>query len=136
MGITETSVTNCYRNGCVLTDDERADPYIGDGDVMCQECHNDWRSENESRCPFCEEYYLDEELSECFIIVDTEYGGELGLYRPIEYPFVSQPMIGSPHLWEEKVTKIGSLTRHPCAYETEGCPAAFVCKRCIGYDRS
>lgn len=48
----------CALNGCKLTKEEAADPYLVDGEPYCVECEESWREENESPCPFCYGYFL------------------------------------------------------------------------------
>lgn len=116
-------------NGCTIKADERRDAEIIEGDLYCDRCYEEWEADNTTVCPFCEDCWSDEDLSECFILVDEDFG-ELGLYRPLSYPYYSQPMIGRPTLWEHAVEKIGSLL--PGLEFDVSCPAAYVCDQCMG----
>lgn len=120
----------CWYNDCTLTDAEREDPDMIDGEPVCESCYNSWRCENESECPFCCNYWLVDDLSVCFVLVDDEFG-EPGLYRPLSYPFYSQPLIGAPHLWDHAVQRIGSLLPSTMI-DIDRHPAAYVCKECMG----
>lgn len=124
-----STATKCWYNDCTLTPAEIEEPYMIDGEPVCESCYDSWRSENESECPFCCNYYLEDELSECFVLVDEEFG-EVGLYRPLSYPFYVQPLIGFPAMWDHAVQRIGSLL--PSAGIETGYPAAFVCNECMG----
>lgn len=124
------TVATCSYNDCTLTEEEILDPFkIGD-EIVCDECYDAWRAENESECPFCFDRWLEDDLSECFVLVDAEFG-EPGLYRPLRFPFYAQPLIGTPDLWLDAVERIGSLLV-PAGIETGDCPAAYVCKECMG----
>lgn len=125
-----STITKCWYNDCELTADDIDAAYDIDGEPVCYDCYDSWRCENESECPFCCNYLLDDDLSECFILTDEDFG-EVGLYRPLSYPFYSQPVIGTPTLWTHAVQRIGSLL--PSAgMDAGGHPAAFVCKSCMG----
>lgn len=124
-----TEVPTCSYNGCKLTPAEIAEPYMHDGEMYCEECDEEWRIENESECSFCCDWFEDDDLSECFVVVDVE-DVEPGLYRPLEYPYYAAPMIGRSTFYDGAIERIGSLLR-PERIDT-GYPCAFVCKQCMG----
>lgn len=120
----------CDRNGCTLAGEELESPMRIDGEVVCDKCYDDWRDYNSTTCPLCCESYLEDDLSDCFILVDSEYG-EPGLYRVLAWPFYRQGLIGSATIYPDAVTRIGSIMPD-VAYEMEMGAAAFVCKECLG----
>ena len=125
---TEAPAT-CSCNGCTLTAEEIAEPYMHDGKIYCESCNEDWRCDNESMCPFCHDYFEDDQLSECFALVDVD-GYKPGLYRPLEYPYYDAPMIGRSTFYEGAIECIGSFLR-PDHVEA-GLRCAYVCKQCMG----
>lgn len=129
------TIATCSYNGCALTTAEELEsPHTVDGDVFCDECYDSWRSDNESVCPFCCDYFLDDELSECFVFLGDEFDEhepEPGLYRPLVYPYYDQPMLGRPRFRDVAIEQIGSLL-FPDRMETANCPAAYVCTSCMG----
>jgi hypothetical protein len=121
-------VAKCYYNGCALTDVDIEQDYQIDDQTVCRDCYESWRDDNESECPFCCNYFLEEDLSDVFVLWDPEIG-QPGVYRPLSSPFYSQPPIGCPSMWDSAVERIGSLMPN-FAIDIVGCAAAFVCKEC------
>lgn len=121
-------VAKCWYNGCVLTDVDIEQDYRIDDETVCEDCYESWREDNELECPFCGNYFLEEELSDVFVLWDSELG-QPGVYRPLSRPFYSQPLIGRPSMLHSAVEMIGSLMPN-VAIGVAGCAAAFVCKEC------
>lgn len=116
-------------NGCKLTKAEIAEPYTRDGEVLCESCDEDWQMDNKSLCPFCHDYFEDEQLSECFALVDVD-GHEPGLYRPLEYPYYDAPMIGRSYFYDGAIERIASFLH--ADHVEAGLRCAYVCKQCMG----
>lgn len=113
----------CSYNGCTLTAAELENPYIGGGDQFCEECYDEWYNEHSVACAFCEEYWLEDDMSEWFVLVDAEYG-DPGLYRPLSYPYCSQKA-----LLKHAVERVGSLLP---SFELNSCnPMELVCEKCV-----
>lgn len=118
----------CSYNGCELTNEEMESPNKVDEDIFCDECYDSWFSENSFECPLCQERNLRDEESDYFILFDAEIG-EPGVYKVLSYPFCSQPLLGTPMLYDSSVSRIGFVPQNTYLEFEYSC--AFVCKDCM-----
>ena len=107
-------------------------PHEVDDETVCDECYDDWFAEESSECPVCCDYFLDDELSEYFIVFDPEIA-EPGIYKPKEFPYYSQPMIGRGTMYRPSISRIGFI---PVGVERECYPCANICVFCLDRRRS
>lgn len=125
-----SSRMECKYCGGLLDDEERGSPRLdSDGDIMCDDCYDE---HYRSICPMCGDYYeLESEESDIFLLFDEDIGVDPGIYRPTSYPFYSQPLIGSPHVYDGAVELIGGIDAVDSWIRDEILtPATFVCKTC------
>lgn len=123
----------CSRNGCALTTSvEIESPHMIDGAIVCDDCYEEWRRENESECPFCCEFYLDDELSDCFVFAGED-GKSLppGLYRFLSCPRYRLPTPTTSHFNGYAVQHIGSLWPGS-GVDIGAALTLYICKSCMG----
>lgn len=116
----------CSYNGCDLTGDELESPHTVGTDIFCNECYDNWFSENSFECPLCLEREVHDEESEYFIVFDPDVDVP-GIYKVVSYPFYSQPLIGEGMLYKHAVSRVGFAPVGP----SDNSPCAFICKDCM-----
>lgn len=125
--MTTAEVTFCTWCGDPLEGEELDNPGKIEGDIVCDECCEDWEYENSFECAVCHERHIDGEQSNFFILVDESLGIP-GLYEAMEFPFYAQPMLGRPWMYEDAVRRVGEL---PAGAQVEEAPCEYVCTSCI-----
>ena len=114
-------MVNCSQCLKALEGEEEIEsPHKVYDETVCDECYDDWFSEESSECPVCCDYFLEEDLSEYFIVFDSEVA-EPGIYKPISFPYYSQPMIGHGNMDRRAISRLGFIPTgvernfYPCA---------------------
>ena len=116
---------NCEEE--IKGEEEIESPHKVYDETVCDECYDEWFAEESSECPVCCEHFLDEDLSEHFIVFDSEVA-EPGIYKPTEFPYYGQPMIGRGHMYRNAITRIGFI---PAGVERDCYPCAYICAGCL-----
>lgn len=118
----------CSYNGCELTNEEMESPHTVGSDIFCDECYDNWFSENSFDCPLCCECQVNDQQSEYFILFDPDVG-EPGIYKILSYPFYSQGLLGEGMFYDHAIARFGFV---PHKFRVDRVfSAAFICKECM-----
>ena len=101
--------------------------YHVDDETVCDKCHDNWFHENSSECVICCESFLDDDLSDCFVLFEDD-DAEPGIYKAIRFPFYTAGLIGTSWLHMNCISRIGFV---PKDVEMDGYPCEFICNDCI-----
>lgn len=118
---------NCEWCHDVLEGEEIEAPFDYDGETICEDCWDNYYFENSVECPICCNHYLEDDLSEYFVVFDPEVAVP-GIYKPLRLPFYVEEMLGGGWMMEENISRVGFVPR---GAEQGVCPCAHICERCI-----
>ena len=113
-------------------------PFAPDGINLCQDCESGWRLDNEDECPVCANYFLEDELTDWFVIRDELGGHPPGIYYPVRYPIYQPEMLGSDRIYWDNVRYFCPLPRDSdgimmmCAWICEECQGKIMCSEGSG----
>jgi hypothetical protein len=114
-----------------LEGEEIENPNICDGETLCDDCYDDWRSENESLCCCCQEGFLSDEIGHPGqLIASVDYDAtdlQDGLWQILDLPLYCSPLIGGGFFFKDSVAFIRRL---PLRIDTDGYPCGYLCQKC------
>lgn len=104
-------------------------PYHVDGETWCDDCYDEWFSENSTECPLCCNWHLDEDLSEYFLLFEAEEGLATGFYKWTNDSIYTEPPRGRSPYGRVWVRRVGFLP-HEAQWESFD-PCVAICLECI-----
>lgn len=128
MAATETvsAKPRCQRCNDALAGEELEAPTDIDGEIVCDDCYDEWFLDHSFKCPLCDERQVEDQKSDHFVLFDGYYGTP-GLYKALCFPFYREPMVGYGELFADDIDRVGPV---PGLAQNDGFPCAFVCKAC------
>lgn len=114
----------CCLCGDPLDGEEADNPYLDDGDVICNDCYHE---RYEFTCCCCAEYGHVDDQHKLLVVFEETSRVTPGIYRIGILPYYTDCLIGSGWLHPESLTRIADLNPD---MDGNGYPCGHLCARC------